>query len=120
MRTFSAMRGSGVRSSRMPPVSRSRPTDQLAITSAPMNPASGSIQSQPNARAMRSPVIVLFEFQFMVVVLAALHEAKFGKEGMRLRNLVARFQISAAVFEREQLATAIRPDGLDGHIGGRQ
>ena len=30
-----------------PPVSRSSPTDQLAITSAPMKPASGSIQSQP-------------------------------------------------------------------------
>ena len=54
-RTLSAMRGSGVRSSRMPPVSRNSPTDQLAMTSAPTMPASGSIQSQPNARASSRP-----------------------------------------------------------------
>ena len=60
-RTLSAMRGSGVRSSRMPPVSRNSPTDQLAMTMAPMKPASGSIQSQPNARASTRPMITSTE-----------------------------------------------------------
>ena len=117
----------------MPPVSRSNPTDQFAITSAPIKPASGSIQSQPNARAssspimtktdtpasasdmndggphivvavmraMRSPVIVLFEFQFAFVWLAFQLQPDFGKEGMRFRNLIERLQISAPVLERK-------------------
>lgn len=38
-------------------VSRSNPNDQFAITSAPIRPASGSIQSQPNARAVTSPTM---------------------------------------------------------------
>ncbi len=53
--------GSGMRSSRMAPVSRNSPTDQLAITSAPIRPASGSIQSQPNVRASTSPTITRTE-----------------------------------------------------------
>src|SRR6266478_3445234 len=38
-------------------VSRIRPYDQLAMTSAPITPASGSIHIQPKPRARMSPVI---------------------------------------------------------------
>src|SRR6266404_1059399 len=68
-------------------------------------------------RAMRDFVAMLCEFQFAFMLLALLHHANLGKEGMRFRNLVTRFQISTPVLEREQLAAAIRPDGLDVIIG---
>ena len=42
-------------------MSRISATDQLAITIAPMKPASGSIQSQPNARASNSPAMTSTE-----------------------------------------------------------
>ena len=42
-------------------MSRMRPYAQLAITKAPMMPASGSIQSQPKARASSSPMITSTE-----------------------------------------------------------
>src|SRR6266404_6373812 len=71
-------------------------------------------------RAMRDFVAMLFEFQFAFMLLALLHHANLGKEGMRFRNLVTRFQISTPVLEREQLAAAIRPDGLDADIGSLQ
>jgi hypothetical protein len=47
---ISAMRRSGFMSSKIDPVSRIKPYDQLAITQAPMIPASGSIQSHSKAR----------------------------------------------------------------------
>src|ERR1700722_18017339 len=64
-------------------------------------------------------MVVLFEFQFAHFSVAVVHQANPGSKGVRLRNLVTRFQISIAGLEREQLAAAIRPDGLDGDIGGR-
>lgn len=69
-------------------------------------------------RAMRGVVFVLFEFKFAFLLPPLLRQANPGEEGMRLRNLVARLQVSAAVLEREQLPAAIRPDGLDGEIAG--
>jgi hypothetical protein len=50
-RRSSAMRRSGFTSNKIDPVSRIKPYDQLAITQAPMIPASGSIQSHSKARA---------------------------------------------------------------------
>ena len=48
---------SAVISSRIAPVSRISPNDQLAMTHAPMIPASGSIQSQPKLRASNRPTM---------------------------------------------------------------
>ena len=71
-------------------------------------------------RAVRGFVAVLHEFQLVVVLLAPLHKACPGEEGMRFGNLVARLQIFAAILERKQLAATVRPDGFDGETGSLQ
>ena len=56
-RTPSTTRRSGAMSSRMAPVSRTRPKDQRPMAQAPTMPASESIHSQPKARASSNPTM---------------------------------------------------------------
>ena len=52
-------------------------------------------------RAVPVAVIVFLESQFAVMPFACLQQLDPGKKGMRFRNFIAGFQISAAVLERK-------------------
>jgi hypothetical protein len=120
-------------------VSRIRPYDQLAMTQAPMMPASGSIQSQPKVRASnkaddhkhryggvsddmnyrRAHVVVAgcralrvltFLERDRIGVLPDFHN---GRESVRLRYFRDRLQIAALIPHDEYLPRPVRADGFD-------
>ncbi len=44
-------------------------------------------------------------------------ELQLGDEGMRLANLLGALQPAATISQREDLASAVRPNGLDPRVG---
>ena len=132
-------------SSRIAPVSRVSPYDQLATTHAPTMPASVSIQSQPSAGQDQadddqhryggvgddvnsgSAHVVVASRRAACVLMFLKNDgvgspvnSDIGVESVRLRNFIDGFQKVAAIDERKDLPRSVRSHGFNGHSRGRK
>ena len=60
-------------------------------------------------------VVVLGECQLVVVSVIGMCKVHTGNELMRLRYFLDRFQVRISIDEGENLASPVRPFGLQGH-----